>query len=341
MGDQMKKRTQILFSCISISVLLILILDTKTAISGTLAGIDLCLKTLIPALFPFLLISSLCCKSLLSLNSNIISTLLRPCKIPKGAEMIFVVGALGGYPLGASLIGEAYTHSNLSKTDANRMLMFCSNAGPAFIFGVVGQLFTERWMPWLLWSTHLLSAYFVGIITARKRRNLIGDMQTKKFNFSEAIISSVKTMGSICASVLLFRMIIAFFEKWFFIFFPYEYRVLLTGLIELSNGCMLAGGIENPSVRFLISVLLINLGGACVTIQTASVASKLSIYQYVSGKIYQCILSLLLALPIQAVLFSWSIQKWIPSFIILLFFAIILIAKHFSKNSSILLRNNI
>ena len=52
---------------LSAGAMFLLIMNTKTAISGASAGIELCLKVLIPSLFPFFVVSTYLNASMLGL----------------------------------------------------------------------------------------------------------------------------------------------------------------------------------------------------------------------------------------------------------------------------------
>jgi len=294
----MKKRFTSASALLSATMLLILILDSKTAIRGANRGVELCLKTLIPTLFPFLVISDACGKLLAGLRIRVLEILLYPCNLPKGTETIFLIGLLGGYPIGAKLIYDTYKRGNITKSDAERMLMFCSNAGPSFIFGVLGALFSDNRIPWVIWFIHILSAYLTGILTAKPVLNHISNDYTEAFSLTEAVSNSVKSMSNICGWVILFRVILTFLDKWFLQAFPIPLRIFITGLFELSNGCAQVSLIENTAIRFMIGLLIVTFGGACVVLQTGSLTPTLSIKYYFTGKLYQCMIAITIAIPL-------------------------------------------
>ena len=57
-------------------------------------------------------------------------------------------------------------------------------------------------------------------------------------------------MGYICGWVVLFRMILAFFDRWFLWLFPAAVRVGIYGVLELANGCCALLMIENEGLMF-------------------------------------------------------------------------------------------
>ena len=150
-----------------------MILDWNTALSGAQEGISLCLYTVIPSIFPFMFFTNLLFPILTGGKSRIFSPLGKLCHIPSGAEPILLLGLLGGYPLGAQAVTAAWKNRSISKDTAKRMLGFCSNAGPSFIFGVCSGLFFDPKAIWILWFIHIISALIVGSILGKSKDEAI------------------------------------------------------------------------------------------------------------------------------------------------------------------------
>lgn len=77
--------------------MLLLILDSRTAMEGVRDGIDLCIRTLIPSLFPFFIFSGLLTAAMNGRPIGILRPVCRLCGIPEGAESLLAVGFL--YPI--------------------------------------------------------------------------------------------------------------------------------------------------------------------------------------------------------------------------------------------------
>ena len=121
--------------------MLILILDPNTAVRSASDAIALCLKTVVPSLFPFFVLSSMLTSALISSRSIILQPIGRFCRMQPGTESILLMGLLGGYPTGAQITAQAWREGTVDHRQARRMLGFCCNAGPAFLFGICGSLF--------------------------------------------------------------------------------------------------------------------------------------------------------------------------------------------------------
>lgn len=275
--------------------MLMLILDGKTALTGAQVGMDLCIRTVIPALFPFFVLSSL-------LVTGIDGRWLRPlgrfCRIPKGAEPLLLVGLLGGYPTGAQCVAQGYRNGQLSKHQAERMLAFCNNAGPSFLFGMVAQMFDYPRYAWLLWVIHILSAILVARMIPAGDLSPVS-VSVSRIRLPQALAKAVSTTSLVCGWVILFRVLITFLDRWVLWLLPNTVQVLLVGLLELSNGCCALGSIQNTALRFLVCSGLLAFGGVCVTMQTRSVTEGLSLKPYLLGKLLQTGISLFFAHALQ------------------------------------------
>ncbi len=268
--------------------MLLLILDGKTAFSGAAEGIDLCIRTVIPSLFPFFVMSDLLTSAFMGTSLPI-----RLGIVPRGAESLLLTGFLGGYPAGANSVATAYRSRQLPREQAERMLAFCNNAGPSFLFGMIAPMFPSVKYAWLLWGVHIVSALMVGLCLP-KTQSSAALSPGKPVSISDSLWHSVRVMGSVCGWIVLFRIGIAFLSRWFLWMLPQEFQVLVTGLLELSNGCCVLSMIENIELRFLICSVFLAFGGLCVTMQTVSVTQGLSLRFYFPGKLLQTAFSIFL-----------------------------------------------
>ena len=265
--------------------ILLLILDGRTALLGAQVGIMLCLKTIVPALFPFFVLSILLTNALADGNLPLLSFLCRLLRIPKGCESVLITGFLGGYPAGAQSISQLYKNDNLSKQGAERLLAFCNNAGPSFLFGIIGQQFAQ--MVWLLWLIHICGAVFAAAIIPLPYQRINQMPKQPSCSIQKAVQEAIRVTSSVCAWIVLFRILITFLERWILWLFPIPVRVALSGLLELSNGCIALSQIGDVKLRFLICSALLGAGGLCVTMQTSSVVEGLTMKYYLFGKLIQ------------------------------------------------------
>lgn len=329
----MKRKKNPISTGISACAMLLLILNSKLAFQGIRQGIELCIGTIIPALFPLAVTSNLLTGQLRISPGVLIKAIGRLFKMPESTQGILIPGILGGYPLGAAAISHAYAKNQISKSQAHQMLKFCCNAGPSFIFGLAASLFTSPLCGWALWGVQILSALLLCYQFPPEQSSAQHPSDTESGSgITEAVARAIRSMASICGWIILFRMVIVFLEKWFLRCLPFPARIIIYGILEISNGCISLNQIQSEPIRFVICAGFLGFGGLCVTMQTASVAAGLEIKHYLAGKLIQGILCILLSIFCLPVLFDISLP--IGVFPILLFLPVLFAFRQILKNNS-------
>jgi len=311
--------------------ILVLIFDGQTALTGAAKGITLCIITLIPSLFPFILLSILLTSSLSGQVLRPLQPITSACKMPNGTESLLAISFLGGYPVGAQNVSLLYQQGQLTASQSMRMLSFCNNAGPAFIFGILGLQFSNKIIPWLLWLIQIFSSLCVGFLLPGAAPVTVRALP-EKVRTTAALSQALKAMSQICGWVILMGMVLAFLDSWFLRSLPVHIQVAVSGILELSNGCVRLGEIECEGLRFLIASGLLTFGGICVTLQTASVAEGISMNQYFPGKLLQSSISILLSCLFQFIFPAESrFSLAFPAFILSAGVATIVFFTQYSK----------
>lgn len=275
---------------------LILILDGETALAGIREGIDICLWTVIPAIFPFLFISSVLTDSLYGKKMPSIRRLAQCYKIPEDAGCLLLIGYLGGYPTGAANAARIWREGGTDSETAERLAVVCNNSGPAFLFGILGSLFSQKSSVWLLWAVHIISGLLTARILPSPKMNSCKITSIAGKSIPRLLRSSTMTMATICSWILIFRMILSFGERWFFWMLPEGLCVWVSGILELSNGCLALRQIPSQELRFYLAAFLLGFGGFCVAMQTFSVCEGLKLSLYLPGKLLHGFISVLLAI---------------------------------------------
>lgn len=301
----MKHKRTIVIAILSILAILVLILDTKTALLGASEGIDLCIRTVIPSLFPFFFLSKIIISSADKLSGKLLRPIGKLCRLPVGGEIIFLLGLLGGYPVGAQLIETAVAKGSLSKEDGSRMLGFCNNPGPAFIFGVTGLYFEEPYIPWILWGILIISSLLTGVILPGESHSVSNNIHIPKTNY---MMDSIKSMATVCGWIVIFRTLLTILNRWILWLFPSAYKVLFIGLLELSNGCLELSNIQASANRLIIAAVILCIGGLCIAMQTVSVSPSLNHKTYFIGKLIQTAVVIPLTLLTNFIIFRESIS---------------------------------
>lgn len=285
--------------------LLCLIFDSKCAVESAAKAIDLCLKTVIPSLFPMFVLSCYLLQGL-GTGGKFASQLESMARLPAGSGGIYLIGLLGGFPVGAQSIAQAVSAKRLSRQDGERMLGFCNNCSPAFLFGIAGHLFGSIRYPAILWLIQAECSLMVALLWAN---------QPAVENFSPAgrpqpvncISRAVSSMVSVCSWIILAGVCNGFLSRWLYPLMPGVLAVFLSGVTELTSGVLALGQIPQEPLRLILCSMLLNFGGLCVALQVRSIASVcgLSVGAYLAQKCVQALLGGLLAAGV------WFVGVWL------------------------------
>ncbi|MFQ9991521.1 nucleoside recognition domain-containing protein [Ruthenibacterium lactatiformans] len=152
------------------------------AAGGVLRGLSVCYETVIPALFPFLVLSRLLLESR---AASALGLLLRPytrllgLHSPK-APAAMLCGVLGGFAGGAKAVDVLYRTGELTAAEAALLLVCTIGSGPGFVVSSVGALMLgSAGAGWLLLGAQLGASLVCGLAAAlfvrlRKRGSIAG-----------------------------------------------------------------------------------------------------------------------------------------------------------------------
>lgn len=276
-----KTRKNILLFLPIAALMALLLLRSQVAAEAVRQGLTLCAQSLLPALFPFFVAVSW------AVNCGLFHT-LRSIGIPTSAA-VFFLGALGGYPLGARTVGEAYRGNLLTKIEAKRLLTCCNNAGPAFILVVVGQtVFRSTTAGLALWGIHLAAALVVALLFCCRQTTRTAPpppTTSPAAAFIAAVGSAAETMVRLSAFVVFFTVVMALLASLLGTVPP-----LLAGFLELTVGIT---ALTPHRLGFTMAAGMLGWGGVSVHCQAAAVLSDtdLSLRYYLLGKALQGLLS--------------------------------------------------
>lgn len=276
----------LIFSCCA---MVCLILDSQCAASAAANAIKQCLTAVVPSLFPLFVIANYAIPMLAEIRIPLLS---RFCKLPCGGESIFLLGLLGGFPIGAQCISQ----TSLPQKNAQRMLGFCNNCGPAFIFGILGCFFNNKMVPLVLMLIQATTALMIAHLWPGNSQQSY-QMHLQRLTISQAVQRAIRSMSTVCAWILLGNVILSFAQRWIFPFLPNLLCIILSGILELSNGCFLLPNIPSEPLRFVIAAGFICFGGVCVLLQIHAIVSShnISMIPCIVQKLLQAVLGCAIA----------------------------------------------
>ena len=166
--DEVKSmRRRILPTLGLLGVMALLLLCSADAAQAVRDALALCAQSVIPALFPFFVASSLFidlgCAAVL--GRSLAPVMHRLFGVSGAGGTAFLLGIIGGYPVGGRTAGELYRSGQCEREECERLLAFCNNSGPAFILGVVAAgVFASSRGGVLLYLAHAAASLCIGVL---------------------------------------------------------------------------------------------------------------------------------------------------------------------------------
>lgn len=257
------------------------------AVAAAKSGLELCANVIIPSLFPFFVLSSLCVElGLIDALGRLLEPVMRPLFRVSGAcSAAFALGVIGGYPVGARTAIALYEKKYCTRDEAERLLAFCNNSGPAFVLGVVGAaVFESSRIGLMLYLTHVCASVIVGVLfrfragRAGRATVPVSRVSREKKPFPAAFTGSVRdaftSTLNICAFVIFFTVVI---------------RVLfLSGAMRLAAGAL--GALLRPlgmttewTEKLLIGAIEMSSGVWSLQSAAGTLTGKLAMAAFILG----------------------------------------------------------
>ena len=271
----------------SLCAMAALIFASDQVIESCRYALGLCCELIIPSLFPFFLVSILMNRlGLPRLLGRLLSPLSRLLFGVSGTGgTAFVMGLCGGYPLGAAYIADMYGSGSIGRDEAERLLGFCNNSGPAFLIGAIGAgLFGSVRAGLYLYGVHIASAAVTGIIIGRGQAGddapQMAEAPSFSLAFTETVKQAVVSVLNVCGYVICFTVLVGLLDAdGFFSLIVgrlshlsgaelHWVRAFLTGILELGSGVGQMRGLALQPFNLALAAFLVGWGGVSVHYQT-------------------------------------------------------------------------
>lgn len=257
--------------------LLFCVFNINAVIYGMQKALAVCAFSIVPSLFIFMLLSDIT-----------VSLLLCDGSLPFSPKIIlFALGALCGFPIGASVCEQFFKMGVITEKDAEKLLPFCNMASPAFVIGAVGvSMFSDKMIGILLYfSQFIVSLFSICFIKcSNKKATLQCDKKSLSDIYFSAVEKSVYGILKVCALICFFTALLSIIENT-------KLKVLAL-ILEISCGCSMGAAMfeKNPLAAIAICGFCSGFSGICVHMQLISAAksikinfSKLLIYKLIHG----------------------------------------------------------
>ena len=305
----------------ALGALVALALCPNTAAQSARDGLKLCAEMLVPSLLPFFVLSGLLRRmGLPGLLGRIAEPVtLRLFGLSGAGASALLLGLTGGYPLGAAAIGDMTRDGLLTPEEAERMLPFCNNSGPAFLIGAAGTgVFHDRALGLQLYLTHILTAIVLGVLLAPREkqqasrpRAVIRSLGVAEA-LPEAVRGAVDATLTVCGFAVTFSVLTGMLDASgtlgsaaaaladAFETDAHAVRALLSGLLELGSGIGAMQWLSPTRGNAAIAAFLIGFGGVSVHCQTAAAmaGTGVRLKKHLWGRVLHAILAAAMMLVI-------------------------------------------
>lgn len=192
---------------ILVSLFTVLTLSDELS-TGALSGLVLCAGTVIPAVFPFMVLGDAVSHFIMNTGLGVLeSPLYKFFGLTRAEGAIGICGLICGFPAAARIAAEAYQDGKLSNSDAIRISALTSNPSPPFIIGAVGAgLLSDKSQGIALLISLLVSVLVTGLFFGNKRQKTQFSNITSRQKFD--FLASVKNAGA--ASITVFAFVVFF-----------------------------------------------------------------------------------------------------------------------------------
>ena len=291
---------------IAIFVLVQLLIKKSIVYSSIMYALNMWVNNLIPALFPFFIISDI----LINYNiTNYIPKIIKNiCKyifnITDNMLTIFILSMISGFPSNARNTRTLYDKGEISLEEANHILIFSHFANPIFILTTVSVFFLHNEkLGIVLLIIHYLSNFILGICFRNKFKYVSKHKElifVEKKNFSSVFINSVNkaidTILIICGILVIFLLLSTIIVDMLKL---NDYNTMIVkgifeitiGIQELSKLCL------STSSKLIITSMILAFGGISVHMQVISqiVNTEIKYIYFFIGRMYQMIIAGILA----------------------------------------------
>ena len=278
---------QVLFCLMSAVAMMLTFRYSEEVVSAMSSGMSLCVTTVIPSLFPFMVLSELFISS--GAGELMGRYIGRPLSalfgISHAGAAALLIGFICGFPIGTRSAVSLYERGRISRAEFEHLCTFCNNPSSAFLISAVGgALFGSRLFGVLLYASHILSSCIVGFIgrflfvrgkdsfceescSQKKREGIIA-------SFIRAVTDSASSMLFICAFVVFFSAVVGVIRSFARgAGLPNGAMALMFGFFEMTGGVAEASALP-LGLAIPISAAITGWSGLSVHFQFVSICKE-------------------------------------------------------------------
>ena len=260
----------------SLLVFLLLLAFPAVVADGVRAGLSLCYRAVLPAVFPSIVLTSLLfARSGGMIERTVGRVFSRLFRVSRRGGVAFVAGLLAGFPVGAVIVANDVKAGRLSREEGEYLLTFVNNTGPAFLIGGIGVgLFDSARLGWMLYILQIPVSLSVGFLYRPRRPN---PKVCRKIPASDGIdpVSAIASASETAVGIVGFVCFFSALSSLFSLFIPTGLpHAVSSALLEVGTGAARASTLAFPFPAFPLVAFAVCFSGLSVHFQTLSVVKK-------------------------------------------------------------------
>ncbi len=299
----MEKRSDIILVFILVFVTVFLFMYPDEIKETAFGSLKLCARSVVPVLFPFMLISGL-----LTTSETFIKLVSH---LPFGkiyglgniASCPILFGCFFGFPVGAKCAVDMYKRGISGKEEAELIIAVSNNSGPAFIVSVIGASFWKSTkLGILLYAAQLISGVLSGVIITRfiyPHHISRGDFRAASVpaskRFTDSVNGAVTSVITVCGYICTFSVLSEILKL-----LIKDRRIYITviSFLEITSASQTASSF-GTEYSLCMCAFAVGFSGLSVISQVSSFAAEngLSVKKLIIVKLLQGVICALLILP--------------------------------------------
>lgn len=253
-----------------------LVLKSSDVLAAVRESLRLCFSSVIPALFPFMVLSSAFVSTVSDSSFKLMSKLtarifgISPC-----GTAAFICGMVCGYPIGAKCTAELYKEKKITASEAESLIAYSNNSGPLFVIGAVGAgIFGSLQGGIILYIIQVFSALTAAMLLKKHTtRRIIITHNSKKStgDLTSAICAGVTSILSVCGFIVFFAVVNTLIAPLTSMLAPTA-ESIVSFVIEITNGINTVNeSTQSLKHKLILASIALGWSGFSVHMQVKSI----------------------------------------------------------------------
>lgn len=269
----------------------IILLYPSLCLYYALNGLNLWFQKMIPALFPFMVLSGIMIRMNLTESfTGLLAPVLRPLfRVNNNCIYGIFIGFLCGFPMGAHISADLYERKCISKSEAEFLLSFCNNIGPVYFISFALPTIGVTTIGPALFGMYGIPLFYGLFLRYFRYAKAIPfttkppQVQTPPLPFlaalDESVMASLNSITKLGGYMIIFNLLNVIGHL---CFSNQTIKALLGSLLEITGGLGMLGDKAQ-----LAALCLLSFGGLSCMAQTYSMIQRtdLSLKKYIIHKL--------------------------------------------------------